>query len=86
MDPKLLALVRTYDGPHRATVQIDPPIYSANGIWRAWLMEIGDNFAHAVAGGKGYSSTEAINSLCQMRSIPTDATPDTVSDIETEES
>ncbi len=72
MDAKLLALVRTYDGLHKATVQFDPPADDPMGRWRAWLMVInGPGHAMSVGMGQGYTAEEALDNLCQMRGIVT---------------
>lgn len=80
-DSIMEAIVRTYDGPHQASVQFDPPIYRADGRWYAWLMLRDDrNGSYSIAGGSGPNSFDALVSLAHMRGLEIE-TPDIVCDV-----
>ncbi len=63
----MMAIVRSYAGPHHASVQFDPPVHRADGRWFAWLMvrdpRHGD---YSITGGNGATDLEALVSLAGM--------------------
>lgn len=63
----MLAIVKTYDGPDSAILQIEPPF--SGGLWFARLVIVEPRRDYVVGSGRATSLEDAVASLARLRGV-----------------